>query len=60
LTTITLYSANFADAKYVAKAGISCFNSGTSTSTVNTIKIGANRLAFVGATAFVALASALF
>jgi hypothetical protein len=63
LTDTTIYSANFADAKFTAKAGVSCSNAGTSTSTGTTTTPGtkgASELLFVGATTFAALVSALF
>jgi len=62
LTDTTIYTANFADAKFTNKSGVSCENAGTSTSTGNTTPgaKGASELLFVGATTFAALVSALF
>ena len=63
LTDTTIYTANFADAKFTAKSGVSCSNAGTSTSTGTTTTpgtTGASELLFVGATTFAALVSALF
>jgi len=63
LASTTIYTANFADAKYTHKAGVACTTAATSTTTTTTTvgtPTGASDLLLVSASTFAVLVSALF